>query len=48
MWQIYVLQSHRIYECVIMQIVSDKENKCKKEKNSLKSKQKENSCQHVT
>lgn len=45
MWQIKASQSHRIYECMIMWIVSDKENKCK---SLLTSNQKENSNMWVT
>lgn len=48
MWQIHALQSDRIYECVIMWIGSDKENKCEKEANMLKSEQKKNSNRQVT
>lgn len=48
MWQIHALQSHRIYESVIMWIGSDKENKRKKEDNFLKSEQKKNSEKQVT
>lgn len=36
MWQIHALQSQGIYECVIMWIGSDRENKCKKEENLLR------------